>query len=150
MTSKGVRRVASSGGHARSAPARVLVVDDEPELRTAVCRILEAEGYAPQAAPDGPQALRLLQDSLRQGEPFELLMADLVMPDMDGIALLRAARESDEWLVGIIMTGHGTIDSAVAAMKDGALDYVLKPFKLEVLKAVLARARDVRRLRLQN
>jgi two-component system, sensor histidine kinase and response regulator len=74
----------------------------------------------------------------------------LVMPEMDGIALLRAAQEMDANIVGIVMTGHGSIDTAVEAMKGGALDYILKPFKLSVIVPVLARALTVRRLRMEN
>lgn len=73
-----------------------------------------------------------------------------MMPEMDGIALLRAAREMDNDLVGIVMTGHGSIDTAVEAMKAGALDYILKPFNLNVILPVLSRALAVRSLRVEN
>jgi two-component system, sensor histidine kinase and response regulator len=79
-----------------------------------------------------------------------LMLTDLMMPEMDGISLLRAAQETDPSLVGVIMTGHGTIDTAVAAMKQGALDYILKPFKVSTLVPVLSRALAVRRLRQEN
>jgi len=79
-----------------------------------------------------------------------LLLTDLMMPEMDGIALLRAARESDPDLVGIIMTGAGTIATAVEAMKAGAFDYILKPFELSVILPVISRALNMRRLRLEN
>jgi light-regulated signal transduction histidine kinase (bacteriophytochrome) len=73
-----------------------------------------------------------------------------MMPEMDGIAFLKAALEINPRLVGVVMTGHGTIDTAVAAMKLGALDYILKPFKLSAILPVLSRALVVRRLRLEN
>ncbi len=73
-----------------------------------------------------------------------------MMPEMDGIQLLRAAREIAPDLVGIMMTGHATIDTAVKAMQAGALDYIVKPFKLNVILPVLNRALAVRRLRLEN
>ena len=73
-----------------------------------------------------------------------------MMPEMDGIALLRAALDIDPDLVGIIMTGQGTIATAVEAMKVGALDYILKPFKLSVILPVLARALAMRQLRLRE
>jgi hypothetical protein len=73
-----------------------------------------------------------------------------MMPEIDGIALLRSALAIDANLVGIMMTGHGTIDTAVEAMKAGALDYILKPFKLSAVIPVLARALTVRRLRQEN
>ena len=82
--------------------------------------------------------------------PFDLLLADLMMPGMDGITLLRAALQIDPQLVGIIMTGEGTISTAVEAMQSGALDYILKPFKLSAILPVLGRALAMRRLRLEN
>ena len=72
-----------------------------------------------------------------------------MMPELDGIELIRAAGRTDPQLAGIVMTGHGTIDTAVAAMHVGALDYVLKPFKLNVILTVIARALDIRSLRLE-
>ncbi len=81
---------------------------------------------------------------------YDLVLTDLSMPEMDGIALLRAALEKDHNLVGIMMTGEGTITAAVEAMKTGAFDYILKPFKLSVMLPVLARALAVRRLRLEE
>ena len=81
---------------------------------------------------------------------FDLLLTDLMMPGMDGIQLLRKALESDPNLVGIIMTGQGTIPSAVEATKLGAFDYVLKPFNLQSMLPILARGLNVRRLRMEN
>jgi two-component system sensor histidine kinase/response regulator len=81
---------------------------------------------------------------------FDLLLTDLMMPEMDGIALLKSAQEKDPNLVSIIMTGEGTIVTAVSAMKSGALDYILKPFKLSAMLPVLERALTVRLLRLEN
>jgi two-component system, sensor histidine kinase and response regulator len=78
------------------------------------------------------------------------LLTDLMMPEMDGIALIDAARAIDPTLGAIVMTGHGTIDTAVKAMQGGALDYMLKPFKLNVILPVIARALDVQRLRREN
>ncbi len=73
-----------------------------------------------------------------------------MMPELDGIELIRSARATDPELAGIVMTGHGSIDTAVAAMQVGALDYVLKPFKLNVILTVIVRALDIRRLRIEN
>jgi response regulator RpfG family c-di-GMP phosphodiesterase len=124
---------------------KVLVVDDETELITALCDRLEKRGYEPSGFPSGEEALPALRE-----QDFDVLLTDLMMPEMDGITLLRAGLEVDPNLVGIIMTGQGTVQTAVEAMKVGAFDYVLKPFKLEALLPVLARAMDVRRLRLEN
>ena len=125
--------------------ARLLVVDDEVAQMKALCSTLEFEGYRPTGFSSARQALA----NLRAGE-HDLLLTDLMMPDIDGIELIRSARATDPELAGIVMTGHGTIDSAVAAMQVGALDYVLKPFKLNVILTVIARALDIRRLRIEN
>ena len=124
---------------------RVLIVDDEVELMTALCESLTDQGYEALGRTSAQEALALLQ-----GEDIDLLVCDLMMPEMDGMALLRAALDIDPHLVGIIMTGQGTMQTAVDAMKVGAFDYVLKPFRLQALLPVLARALQVRRLHTDN
>jgi two-component system, sensor histidine kinase and response regulator len=125
--------------------ARLMIVDDEAAQMRALCDTLGMEGYATQ----GFSSARAALESLRAGE-FDLLLTDLMMPEMDGIALIDAAREIDGTLGAIVMTGHGTIDTAVQAMQGGALDYILKPFRLNVILPVIARALDVQRLRREN
>lgn len=123
---------------------RLLIVDDDPAQMTALYRTLGDEGYDVTARPSAVQALQALRE-----HDFDLVLTDLQMPEMDGIHFLRAAQEIDPNLVGIVMTGHGAIDTAIEAMKAGALDYVLKPFKLSTIAPVLSRAAEVRRLRLE-
>jgi signal transduction histidine kinase len=124
---------------------RILVVDHEAPQMKALCDTLGRQGYAPTGFTSVEKALAALRD-----QPCDLLLTDLTMPEIDGIAFLRAARQIDPNVVGVVMTGHGTIGSAVEAMKAGALDYILKPFKLSAVLPVLARALTVRRLRLEN
>ena len=124
---------------------RLLIVDDEAAQMKALCDTLELEGYIT-AGYSSPQ--RALAE-LRAGE-VDLLLTDLMMPEMDGIGFLNAARRIDCNLAGIVMTGHGTVDTAVKAMQEGALDYILKPFSLSNVLSVVGRALDVRRLRLEN
>ncbi len=124
---------------------RVLVVDDESAQMRALCHTLPNHGYDTIGFSDGETALAELRRT-----KCELLLADLMMPGMNGIRLLQNAREIDPDLVGIIMTGAGTIATAVEAMQAGALDYILKPFNLSVIVPVLERALTVRRLRLEN
>ena len=121
---------------------RLLIVDDETAQMRALCDTLALEGYTTRGYNSAKAALA----TVRPGE-VDLLLTDLMMPEMDGIALSNAVREIDPTVAVILMTGHGTIDTAVRAMRDGALDYILKPFKLNVILPVIARALHVRRLR---
>lgn len=125
--------------------ARILVVDDEPALVKSLCDTLGAEGYETIGCNSGQAALDALGST-----HFDLLLTDLMMPGMDGIALCQAAQKFDPNLVSILMTGGGSIASAVKAMKAGALDYITKPLELNVVLAVLSRSLDVRRLRMDN
>jgi len=122
--------------------ARILIVDDEAAQMKALCETLRDHDYETVGFTSGKDALAALREA-----KFDLFLTDLMMPEMDGVTLLRAALESDSNLIGILMTGHGTIDTAVEAMKAGALDYILKPFKLSVILPVLSRALAVRELR---
>ncbi|MBI4515663.1 MAG: response regulator [Deltaproteobacteria bacterium] len=124
---------------------RILVVDDEHELLAALTDALSAQGYDTTGCDSGAAALAALRE-----RPFDAVLSDLMMPGMDGIALLREALTLAPDLAGIIMTGQGTIQSALEAMKSGAFDYVLKPFKLSLILPVLSRAVAVRRLREEN
>ena len=125
--------------------AKLLIVDDETAQMTALCKTLELEGYQTVGFPSASAALAALEN-----QPFDLVLTDMMMPEMDGITLLRNAFEIDPNLVGIVMTGHGTIGTAVEALKTGALDYILKPFKLSAVLPVLTRALAMRRLRMEN
>jgi len=124
---------------------RLLVVDDEAAQVQALCHTLEDEGYSVKGFTSAAAAL----DALRAGA-FDIVLTDLTMPGMDGVAFLNAARAIDPGLAGIVMTGHGTIATAVEAMKAGALDYILKPFDLRVILRVLARTQGMLRLRREN
>jgi signal transduction histidine kinase len=128
-----------------AAAPRLLIVDDEESLMRALCETLEREGYSTRGFTSGHEALAALRE-----QPFDLLLTDLRMPEIDGIELLRACQEIDRDLACIVTTGHGTIASAVDALKAGALDYLLKPFKLSNILPVLARALAARALQLEN
>jgi PAS domain S-box-containing protein len=126
----------------KSKSGRLLIVDDEIDLLTSLCDILSEIGYETVGFTSGKDALKALNE-----QDFDLLLTDLMMPEMDGIALLRAALEMDPHLVGIIITGQGTIHTAVEAIKVGAFDYVLKPFRLKSLAMTLTRAMRLRQLK---
>src|SRR5690554_2434987 len=110
---------------------RLLVVDDEGFHMKALCDTLSHHGYQPVGFTSSREALAALEET-----KFDLLLTDLMMPELDGIQLLQAAIKRDPDLVGVIMTGMGTINTAVEAMKAGALDYILKPFKLSIILPV--------------
>jgi signal transduction histidine kinase len=128
-----------------NAPARILIIDDEQFQMEALCNTLGDEGFETVGFTSATQGLAELRR-----QRFDLLLTDLIMPEMDGISLLQAALQIDGGLAGVIMTGQGTVNTAVDAMKTGALDYVLKPFKMSTILPVLSRALAVRRLRKEN
>ena len=125
--------------------AKILVVDDEAALKTALCNGLKDKGYEAVGFTSGKDAIAALRI-----DKFDVLLTDLMMPEVDGIALLREALKIDADLVAIVLTGEGTIATAVEAMKLGAVDYVLKPFKLGVIVPSISRALAMRRLRLEK
>ncbi|HEY2979171.1 MAG TPA: ATP-binding protein [Burkholderiaceae bacterium] len=127
------------------AAPRLCIVDDEAELTLALCSTLRAEGYETIGFTSAQAALAALPEA-----HCDLLLVDLNMPQMLGPDLLRAAQHIDPAIVGIIMTGEGSIAAAVEAMKAGALDFILKPFNISAIVPVLARALQVRQLRLEN
>jgi PAS domain S-box-containing protein len=125
--------------------AGLLVVDDEAPQMKALCDTLHSAGYHTTGFTSASQALAAMRE-----RSFDVVLSDLMMPEMDGIAFLDEAFSIDPNLAGIIMTGHGTVQTAVDALKGGALDYILKPFRLSAILPVLTRALEVRRLRMEN
>jgi DNA-binding NtrC family response regulator len=124
---------------------RIMVVDDEEIVRESLMGWLEKDGYTVATASDGPSALaRLGQES------WTILLVDLKMPGMDGLAVLREAKKHDAALVVVIMTAYATIDTAVSAMKDGAYDYLVKPFDPEELSHLVRKIVDQHELQREN
>ena len=128
-----------------ASEVQLLIVDDEEVQQVALCTVLSVAGYTTRGFSSGASALEALRH-----QKFHLALTDLSMPGIGGIELLQAARQIDPELVGIVMTGHGAIDTAIDAMKAGALDYILKPFSMSDILRVLERALGVRRLRIEN
>ena len=124
---------------------RLLVVDDETNLLNVLQEMMSARGYEVAGYTTGAEALTALK-----AKDFDILLTDLMMPGMDGIELFRQASEIDPHIIGIVMTGHATIQTAIEAMKVGVYDYLLKPFKARSLLPLLDRAIAVRRLRMEN
>jgi len=124
---------------------RVLVVDDEPKMQRVLEIMLRKMGHDVLLAADGQEALKLAQSV-----PIDLVMTDLLMPGMDGLALLTALREHGIEAPVIVLTAHGTVESAVAAMKKGAYDYILRPFDVEAVEIVIRRALALERVQREN
>jgi len=121
--------------------ARVLVVDDEPNARSALRELLAEEGFEVQEAADGEEALRLIP-----GFAPDVVLADVRMPRMDGLTLLERARADGVDAAFVMMTAHGTVKDAVAAMKMGAENYLQKPLDMEAVVVSLHKALEHRRL----
>jgi|SRR5580692_8842999 two-component system sensor histidine kinase/response regulator len=131
--------------------ARVLIVDDEVEQATALSATLAEQGYETRAVSSAAEGLTALRSALSESDrAFDALITDLSLPGMDGIELLRAALRLDGLLAVVVMTGFGSIDKAVDAMRSGAADFIEKPFRLTAIKSVLTRALAVRNLRREN
>ena len=125
--------------------ARVLIVDDEKVIRDSFSRVLLKEGYAVEAVESGRLALE------RVGEvSFDIVLLDLKMPGLDGMETLRELKEEDPDVVTVMITGYPSIESAVAAVKLGAYDYLTKPCSPEELRIVAARAAERRKLIFDN
>lgn len=125
---------------------RILVVDDEEPIREIISSMLGAAGYKTQQAASGMEALAVLNSS---GE-FELMLSDLMMAELDGIALLERSKEKFPDMPVIMVTAVHDISVALAAIRNGAYDYLLKPFEREQLLAMVRRALEHRRLKLEN
>lgn len=121
---------------------RILVVDDELFVRELLLEFLSSEGYEVTLADSGEQAVRLAQT-----QAMDVVLLDLKMPGIDGIETLKRMRETDPNTLAIIMTGYPTIESSIEALRYGAHDYVIKPFKLNDLKVSIEKALQEHKLK---
>lgn len=126
--------------------AKLLVVDDESNLRLVVQKELSRQGHEVETASDGETAWTLLEET-----DFDVLLCDINMPRLDGIALLRRLREKSQNPPEVIMlTGQATVESAIEAMKLGAYDYLTKPYRIVELAALVQQASEKQRLKIDN
>jgi putative nucleotidyltransferase with HDIG domain len=125
---------------------RILVVDDEEPIRDIVSAMLTSAGYACKQASSGIEALAVLSF----GHEFELMLSDLMMADLDGIGLLERTKEKYPDMPVVMVTAVHDISVALAAIRNGAYDYLLKPFEREQLLATVSRALENRRLKMEN
>src|SRR5712692_2969774 len=129
----------------REESPRVLVVDDEKVIREILSDFLTMEGYVVRTVDNGESALRELQR-----RSYNLVLSDLKMPGMGGLELLAKIAELKTNVLTVIMTGFGTVETAIEAMKKGAYDYILKPFKIEEVVHIVERGVDWQRLHAEN
>jgi two-component system nitrogen regulation response regulator NtrX len=127
------------------AKERILVVDDESGVRSSLRGILEDEGYSVETCETAEDALRLLES-----DGFDLVILDVWLPRMDGVAALAEMRKKNLDSVVVVISGHGTIETAVKAIKQGAYDFVEKPLSLDKTVIVVKNALRHRRLELEN
>lgn len=118
-----------------SAGVRILIVDDEDRVREGLRWSLHLSGYQVDEAASGVQALAILGRGA-----FDVMLLDMNMPAMDGVEVMERARRQQSDLAIIVLTGHATLDSAIAAVKAGASDYLLKPVSIQNLQAAVSRA----------
>ncbi len=127
------------------ADNRILIVEDERDMRDGLQKILSRQGYSVDTAGDGLHAVEKLQQT-----HFQVVIADLKMPRLDGIGVLRKAKDIDNSIAVIIITGYGTVNSAVESMRLGASDYISKPFKTEDISRAVERALNIKKEELQT
>ena len=123
----------------------ILVVDDEKNIRIGLCQSLEMDGYNVLIAADGVEALKIFEENV-----IELIITDLKMPNLSGEELLKRVISENPNIPVIILTGHGTIESAVNAMREGAYDFLTKPVNLDRLSLLVKRALSTRELILSH
>jgi len=121
----------------RKKEPKILVVDDDIMLADNLVEYLTRLGHHAVAVYGGHEALDRFEN-----EDFQLVVTDLMMPEMDGMELLEVIKALDSRIIVMVVTGYGTIDSAVTAMEKGAFDFIPKPFKMEELEVIISRALD--------
>lgn len=126
-------------------PKNILVADDEINIQKVLSAMLQKEGYKVTTASDGKEALALFKK-----EPFNLVISDLKMPEMDGITLLSEITTVEPGIPVIMITAHGTVETAVSAIKKGAHDFILKPFDMKEIKQIVEKALNVQEKNLES
>jgi two-component system response regulator AtoC len=132
-------------GSSAAIRPHIVVVDDEPSVRELLRECLQDEGYHVTAVPDGQAALQLVMD-----EPVNVVISDLRLQGMDGVEVIERVSRQDAQIICVVMTGYGTIECAVRAMKAGAFDFITKPIQLDAVSLVVKKALEFQRLRQEN
>jgi len=129
---------------------RILLVDDSSAVVDSLRELLALEGFSVDTAESGEEGINKLESAINDEFYYDLILTDLVMPPLDGMKVLEAARKIDPEIVVILMTGYATIESAVHAIKNGAYEYLLKPFLIPDLMSTVERGLEKRRLSREN
>lgn len=129
---------------------RLLVIDDEENMRHMLSSMMSQYGYQAETAADGFEGLDKVDHARSEGRPYDVILCDIKMPNMDGMDFLKAGKDKLTGSVVVVMSAYGTIDSAVEAMKLGAYDYISKPFKADEIKLVLEKASEREKLKTEN
>ena len=124
---------------------KILIVEDDQKMNQGLMHIISKQGYTVQSVDSGEKALEQIKDT-----QFDLIISDLKLPGIDGRQLLKATKKYDANILFVIITAYGTVDTAVSAMKEGAEDYILKPFDMEELRLVIKKIMEKRELFLSN
>jgi DNA-binding NtrC family response regulator len=125
--------------------ANILVIDDEESMRDSCRQTLSRNGNRVETAEDGLKGLTMLKE-----QSFDVVILDLKMPGLSGMEILKRIKDSDPAAVVIVITGYATVESAVEAMKNGAYDFISKPFTPDTLRMIVARALERKGLALEN
>ena len=123
----------------------IVVIDDEASVRELLREFLAEEGYQVTVVPDGTAALQIVRD-----EPVNVVITDLRLQGMDGVEIIERLSRQDAQIISVVMTGYGTIETAVRAMKAGAFEFVTKPIQLEAVALTIKKALEFQRLRQEN
>lgn len=133
-----------------SQKKRLLVIDDEENMRHMLSSMMTLGGYETETASDGGEGLEKVDLARSEGRPYDFILCDIKMPKMDGMEFLTLGKEKLVGTTVIVMSAYGTIDSAVEAMKLGAYDYISKPFKADEIRLVLEKASERETLKSEN
>lgn len=134
-------------GHAKRVPmpAKILVIDDEESMRNFMEIMLSKEGYVVETAGSGLKGVGRIKET-----DYDLVIADLSMPEMDGLEVLKEVKKSKKDQDLIVMTAYASVDTAIEAMKQGAADYITKPFKIDEIKLIIEKCINSRQLKKEN
>lgn len=126
---------------------RVLIVDDDDAFRTALIEFLQLRGRQVRSCRDGQEAIRILQE---ENEPYDAVITDLIMPSIGGLEVIQAAKKKYAETQVVVITGFASLETAIDSMRQGAFDYIAKPFKLVELDLIVEKISERKKLLEQN